>query len=222
MTNTIVEKANDILEKLSQDKVLAKYIDTTYPIPRNYVGEGQIKLIVLGQDPTIKDVSKRGNIETALNLDTNGSVHGYLAGVCQKMDIDLKQNVYATNLYKNFFITPPTQIRELDIFKEFLNPWLELLKDELAQYKAIPVITLGEPILFRLELFNPLKHLREYWGYTPDWKIGLLGPLQHLRPIDNLLGRTIFPFPHQPSLRKEFYKMRMDEYIEYMRVNAYS
>ena len=59
MTNAIVEKANDVLEKLCQDKILVKYIDTTYPIPHNYIGSGQIKLIVFRQGPTTKNTISR-------------------------------------------------------------------------------------------------------------------------------------------------------------------
>ena len=63
---------------------------------------------------------------------------------------------------------------------------------------------------------------REYWGYTAEWKAGQFGTLSYVKPEENLLGRIIFPFPHQPSLRKQFYKDRMDKYIAFVRVNAFS
>jgi len=66
------------------------------------------------------------------------------------------------------------------------------------------------------------NRLRNYWGYTSEWKSGKFGLLDYIKPEENLLGRTIFPFPHQPSLRKQFYKEQMDGYIAYVRVNAFS
>jgi hypothetical protein len=219
---SIQEKATSTLELIKRDKALAKYIDSSYPIPKPFIGEGPIKLIFLGQDPTVKKTSDRVKIKTVLNLDTNKSVRAYLAGVCLKLGLDIEQNVYATNLFKNFFIHPPTQIKEINIFSEFLPVWLPLLNDELSQYENVPVITLGEPVL--QAILNPEmpKKLREYWGYTKEWKLGKFGSKKFIRPSENRLGRTIYPFPHQPSLRKEFYKSQMDKYIAFVKTNAFS
>ncbi|MCX6078805.1 MAG: hypothetical protein NTW32_04655 [Chloroflexi bacterium] len=128
------------------------------------MGSGSIKLIVLGQDPTVKNEASRKSIKTVLNLDKNGSARAYLSGVSQKLGIDLKQHVYATNLFKNFFVQPPTQIKQIDIFQTFLPAWLPYLKDELAQYPDIPVITLGEPVLQTILMPGLPDRLREYWG----------------------------------------------------------
>jgi len=222
MIDNIVEKAEHILETSSHDEVLAKYIDTRLCIPHPYLGNGPVKLVVLGQDPTVKNAASRRLIKTVLNLDKKGSARSYLACVCQGLGIDLEHNVYATNLYKNFFIQPPTQIKEIDIFRTFLNKWLPLLEEELAQFAGVPVITLGEPVLTPLLKSGVPIRLREYWGYTSEWEIGQLQPLKYIRPDNNLLGRTIFPFPHQPSLRKQFYKKRMNEYIAFMKASAFA
>jgi hypothetical protein len=223
MNNDITVKAERSLEELRQDSHLSPYIDPQYGIPSPYIGKGPIRLIVLGQDPTVKNAASRQSIRTVLNLDTNGSVRGYLSGVCQKLGIDLSQNVYATNLFKNFFVEPPTQIQKkgFDIFQAFLPVWLPLLDEELGQYPAIPVITLGEPVLQTLLAPGMPTRLRDYWGYAPEWKEGKLGAFQFIKPAENKLGRTIFPFPHQPSIRKEFYKMRMDGYIAFMKAIAF-
>lgn len=213
----IVEEARFVLATLQCNSTLSKYIDFSNPIPQPFQGTGDIKLIVLGQDPTVKDAKARAKIKTVLNLDKNGSVRAYLSGVSQKLGIDLQQNVYATNVYKNFFITPPTQIEDIDIFQTFLPAWLPILKNELAQYEGVPVVTLGEPILKALLMGDAPRRLREYWGYTPEWKTGNFGSLSHIKLGENLLDRTIYPFPHQPSLRKQFYKNRMDDYIAYLK-----
>lgn len=223
MIDDIKVKANNILSQLFQDEKLSKHLDPTLGIPEPYRGTGTIRLIVLGQDPTIKDIAKRKNIKTVLNLDTNGSARGYLAGVCLGLGLDLKQNVYATNLFKNFFTSPPTGIKGRDILKEYLDPWLRLLQEELAPFDNVPVITLGEPVLKLLLEGDSLHPLREHWGYVAKWQSGLLfRELKYVKPEDNRLQRTLFPFPHQPTLRKGFYRIRRNDYIDFMKMTAFS
>jgi len=179
-------------------------------------------MIVLGQDPTVKNAEDRQFIKTVLNLDKHGSLKAYLAGVCNGLGISIEENVYATNLYKNFFIQPPTQIAQIDIFQEFLGVWLPLLKEELAQFGDVPVLALGEPILGVLVNQDVASHVRQYWGYTPQWKSGHLLPLQCVKPQDNRLGRLMFPFPHQPSLRKQFYKATIGAYTSFVNATSFS
>jgi hypothetical protein len=223
MITEIVHKAKIILEQIRQDENLGRYINPTLDIPRPFRGAGPIKLVILGQDPTIKAISKREKIKTVLNLDTNGSARSYLAGVCLGLGIDLKQNIYATNLFKNFFTSAPTEIKEISILKACLNPWLQLLIEEIAPFENVPVLTLGEPVL-KLLLKEESKHpLREHWGYIAKWQSSLLfEKLKFVRPEDNRLGRVLFPFPHQPSLRKGFYKLRRNDYTEFMKKTAFS
>jgi len=222
MASTIEERANSILEQLKRDKRLGQYVDGTLPIPKPYQGSGEIKLIVLGQDPTVKAVRDREAIRTVLNLDKKGNVRTYLAGVCNDLGLRLAENVYATNLYKNFFIRPPTQITEIDVFQEFLGFWLPLLKDELEPFPGVPVITLGEPVLAPLLGKNVSARVRDYWGYMPGWKEGKAKPFQYIRATDNQLNRILFPFPHQPSLRKEFYETHLRGYIAFVKATAFS
>ena len=222
MVNRVEERANHIFERLKQDKRLGRYVDETLPVPSPYRGSGAIKLIVLGQDPTVKNPEGRRAIITVLNLDRNRSVRAYLAGVCNGLGIQIAENVYATNLYKNFFIHPPTKITEIDVFQEFRDAWLPLLKDELEAFADIPVITLGEPLLAPLVGENVSAKVRVYWGYTPEWKAGRVKPFGYIRAADNQLNRTIFPFPHQPSLRKLFYKARMSDYVSFVKAVAFS
>lgn len=222
MVNRIEERANHILERLKQDRRLGRYVDETLPIPSPYRGSGAIKLIVLGQDPTVKNQESRRAIRKVLNLDRNRSVRSYLAGVCSGLGIQIAENVYATNLYKNFFVHPPTKITEIDVFQEFRDAWLPLLKEELETLAGIPVISLGEPLLAPLVGETVSAKVRDYWGYTPGWKAGRRRPFGYIRAADNLLDRTIFPFPHQPSLRKQFYKTRMSDYVLFMKSVAFS
>lgn len=217
----IRERAHRAVEELNRDRQLGKYIDTSLETPQPYRGQGKIRLIVLGQDPTIRAVEKRQDIKTVLNLDKNGSVRAYVAGVCNDLGIKATENVYATNLYKNFFVRPPTQIAEVDIFQEFVGAWLPLLIDELAEFPGVPLITLGEPLLAPLVNDGVPAKVRHYWGYVPHWEMQRLLPYQYIKPQQNKLARVIFPFPHQPSLRKKFYRTKMKEYTRFVRTTAF-
>ena len=85
--NTLEARANHIFDQLKQDESLGRYVDGTLPIPKPYHGTGEIRLIVLGQDPTVKNPQGRKTIKTVLNLDRNRSVRAYLAGVCNGLGI---------------------------------------------------------------------------------------------------------------------------------------
>jgi hypothetical protein len=223
MDNIEVE-ADKILKQLTQDERYARYVDAALPIPKPYKGLGIIKLIVLGQDPTIKNPLGRKSIETVLNLDKNGSVRAYLAGVCNDLGIKITENVYATNLYKNFFIQPPTQITRItkvDLFQTFINPWLPLLLQEIAQFVDVPILTLGQPILAPLVKRVSAK-LGYYWGHTPDWMEGGINPFKFIGAEENLLNRIIFPFPHQRTRQNPFYKTHLRDYTLFMRSVVYS
>lgn len=215
--NNIELEANHILMQIMKSEQHAKYVDATLPIPKPFNGSGPIKLIVLGQDPTVKNPLGRKSIKTVLNLDKNRSVRAYLAGVCNDLEIQITENVYATNLYKNFFVHPPTQITDVDIFQAFIHFWLPLLLQEIAQFVDVPVLSLGEPILSPLVQGKTSKKVRDYWGYIPRWKEGQIKPFNFIEAENNLLNRAIFPFPHQPSIRKEFYKTLMRDYTLFMK-----
>jgi len=127
---TTEEKANQILNKLKQDPEISQFEDAPFPIPKNFKGVGEIKLILFGQDPTVKNLKSRAKITTVLNLDRNGHLRRYLEGVCEVMGLKLDENVCATNYFKNFFIKPPTQIEEINIFEKFTQIWLPFLLEE--------------------------------------------------------------------------------------------
>lgn len=213
----VQRRAEGLLEHLSSDARLGRFVDTSLGIPQPFHGSGEIRLIVLGQDPTAKDVSSRAGIKTVLNLDRRGGLRIYLTRICSDLDLDLDENVYATSLFKNFFVRQPKQIEEIDVFQEFSPIWLPLLQDELARFPQVPVITLGQPLLATLVREGASPQVRDYWGYTPRWKSGEAGPFQYLKPGENHLDRTIFPFPHQTSIRKPFYKEHLRDYTAFVK-----
>lgn len=223
MTNSIkteiARRSADVLGTIRADSRLSGYVPTDR-LPGVYMEADDardIRLVVVGQDPTVKDERSRETIETVLNLDKpRGSLHRYMSMICDGLGLDLRRHVYATNYAKSFFIRPPTQINECDVLAEFSQYWLPLLRDELALFPGRPVIPLGEPLLKAL-LFDPKEALvRSYWGYTQDWAV--TQPIfASVCPEANRLGRRLFPFPHQPSLRKRFYRAALNPYLAYVR-----
>jgi uracil-DNA glycosylase len=211
----VEQRARELLKDLAADPHLGRFVDSALGIPEIYKGSGEIRLIILGQDPTVKNIHSRAAIRTVLNLDKGGSLRNYLSRVCNNLGLDLDRNVYATNYLKNFFIKPPTQIKEIDVFQEFASIWLPLLHDELSMFPQVAVITLGQPLLSALVNEGASPHVRDYWGYVPGWTSGEAGPLQCLEPGENRLERVVFPFPHQPSIRKRFYKERFEDYTAF-------
>jgi hypothetical protein len=218
----IHQEATKVLTQLQADPNLARFVHPTLGIPEVYHAKGEIRLIVLGQDPTVKNPRSLSAIKTVLNLDKRGSLRNYLSRVCEGLGLDLDQNVYATNFLKNFFVKPPTQIEEIDIFDVFRPSWLPLLQEELALFPRATVITLGEPLLAALVLGDASPQVRDYWGYTALWKSGETGPFNYVAAENNRLGRTLFRFPHQPSIAKRFYAERLADYTAFVRQEALS
>ena len=210
-------KANYILNQLRQDPELSQFVDFSLPIPKTYKGSGDIKLIILGQDPTVKNPKSRAKINTVLNLDRNGHLRRYLEGVCEGLGLTLDENVYATNYIKNFFIEPPTQIEEVNIFEKFTPIWLPFLLEDLEKFLGVPVLTLGEPLLGTIVTNDASPKVSYYWGYQPDWQHRGIGEFHYLKAERNTLGRRVFPYPHQPSLQKQFYRKHMNDYTKFSR-----
>lgn len=201
----IREQSLQVFETLKSHPKLSKFVDHRLNIPDCYSTTGDVKLIILGQDPTVKNPKSREKIKTVLNLDVNGSLLRYLGEICNSLEIDIGKNIFATNLFKNFFIAPPTTIKEINIFREFLPHWLPVLKDEINSYPEALIITLGEPLLSVLVNEDASKLVRYYWGYLSDWQTGSTSAFRYIKELDNILGRKIFPFPHQPSLRADIF-----------------
>lgn len=178
--------------------------------PYNEAGK-DIKLIIIGQDPTIKNEKQRCKINATLNLDKSGAIRKYVEDICEGLKISLT-NVYATNVFKYFYTVPPAGTFE--VLEKHLTPNLNLLKKELSAFQQCPIITLGEPVL-RLLANNKTK-VREYWDYNP--KTGLTnGNFKFVSANDNKLNRIIFPFCHQPSIRKDFYKNTLNQYVHFVK-----
>lgn len=72
------KRHTEILTQMMQDRALSPHINPRLRIPTIHRGKGRIRLIVLGQDPTVKDEKSRHGINIVLNLKGHGALHNYL------------------------------------------------------------------------------------------------------------------------------------------------
>jgi len=61
-----------------ENDFLENQIDTNLSVIPPYRGKGEIKLIVIGQDPTVKNDKSRSKIRVTLNLDVENSLRKYI------------------------------------------------------------------------------------------------------------------------------------------------
>ena len=164
-----------------------------------------ISLIIIGQDPTVQNEIAREDIEYTLNLDKAGALKTYIRQICEGLNISF-ENIYATNVFKYFYTIPPAQT--MHILQAHLELNLALLKEEITTFPNAKIITLGEPVLQLLA--GEEQKVRNFWGYNGN-------PFSYCSAINNSLGRNFYPFPHQPSIRKVFYREHLRDYIEFVR-----
>lgn len=211
----IQQRARRIRGQILRNPQLARHLDKRVThIPEPFMGNGPITLVVIGQDPTVRRVESRKSIRMVLNLDNkNGSLHKYLDGVCRALGLSLAKNVYATNLYKCLFASPPADDESL--LTQHFNYWIALLQEELAQFPSACVITLGEPLLRQLVL-DAKNNVSYYWNYVGRTKSNK--EFLTVKADQSRLGREFFPFPHQPAIgRSKFYKKYLDDYCCFLR-----
>lgn len=208
----IIKKAESVRTKLkNQNDFSVNQIDMSLPIIPPFIGTDEIRLIIIGQDPTIRNSATRKKITCTLNLDKKNVLKVYIDEICKELDISI-ENVYATNLFKYFYTIPPADTTE--VLQNHLTLNLNVLKQELAAYKNTPVIVLGETILQLLTTNKTM--IRTFWDYNKKTRASS-GNFSISTATDNKLNRDFYPFPHQPSLRKEFYKNTLKDYIKFMR-----
>jgi hypothetical protein len=212
---SVEEKIGQVYSLILSKPHLREYVDTKHEIPRVFRGTGKIRLIVVGQDPTIINKASRKNITSVLGLDKPGKMQRYIHRICEGLSLDLLKELYATNLFKNFFEEPPDH--NSDVLKKFFEMWFPVLKEEVAAYPDVPVVVLGDPVLNFIAGDGDVRYVRNFWGYHEGWKKGENEPFKHLPPNENLLKANVYPFPRVSSIIKEFYFERFDNYINYIK-----
>ena len=183
-------------------------------IPKPHKGSGKMKLIIIGQDPTIRNEASRPLITEVLNLNKQDSLAKYIKNeICGGLGIDF-EDVYATNLFKYFYTKPPQDTKF--VLWANLEPNLSLLKKEISQYPNCPIITLGDPV-FQLLSGNSKNRLSKLWGYQSKDKPSS-GDFQ-MEYVEHF-GRNIFPLPHLSSWQRiAFYKNTLKDYLKFVKQN---
>ena len=97
----------------------------------------------------------------------------------------MDENVYATNLLKNFFTVPPDSLRKKkpEFFQSAADHWIPLLMEEIEEFKNVPVLPLGEPVLNCLTKSPDKVLIRYYWGYEGPAKYGK--NFSYIEPSEN-------------------------------------
>ncbi|MGE4588700.1 MAG: uracil-DNA glycosylase family protein [Acidaminococcaceae bacterium] len=210
----VLYEAEKIREQLLKDNRVSNFIDKENErIPEPYLGGKEIKLIIIGQDPTVRNENSRKNITTVLNLNKeNSALFKYINEISTSLNCEIKENVYATNLLKCFFTVPPASIK--NFVSEQTGYWLPLLREEIAAYPNAKIITLGEPV-FQTLVSSGFKKVNKYWAYCGN-TTAIVNNFSYCKDEDNKLNRTIFPFPHQPTWkRNKFYGNYFSGYAQY-------
>lgn len=175
----------------------------------------EIKLVLIGQDPTVRRVESRANIKVTLNLDKENSLKAYLKRVCDILQIDIEREVYATNLYKCFFNFPPAD--DQTILTRHFKIWIDFLMNELQEFDNPIIITLGEPLIQQL-IHAENKKVKYYWDYIGKTKSG--GEFKFVESNENYLQKRIYPIAHQPTWsRNKFYNTYLKDYIGFIKQN---
>ena len=203
---------------LLKDSVLKNDIDFSNDFILPYSNANVIsdaKLIFIGQDPTVRRKESRSDINVTLNLDKKNSLKTYLKKVCDILLIDIEKEVYATNLYKCFFHSPPAE--DQTILTRHFKIWNDLLKNELNVFKNSIIITLGEPLIKQL-IHAENRKVKYYWDYIGNTKSG--GKFKFVKSNENYLQERIYPLAHQPTWsRNRFYNTYLQDYLEFIKQN---
>lgn len=210
-------RSRQIVRKLKDHPTLGPYIDDNLDVPDSYVGRGPIKLVIIGQDPTIGDAKRRREITQALMLNSEkNNLTRFLREVCSRLGLSLEDNVYARNLCKGFFTVPPSRLKSPRLVLEAGKEWLPVLLDELGLFPDATVLTLGEPVL---DVFLPgdqHRPMRWFWGYHANWRDGKFSPFRHAEGPTSHLKRAFYPFIHLNSRSRGFYKTQFDGYLTFI------
>ena len=204
---------DNIMKTIREDKEISEFIDNYKSLPKPYRGNKKIKLIILGQDPTI---DKDRQIDMVLELDKNSKLKNYIIDICDKLNIGFDE-IYATNLIKTFFTKRPKTLEKENknktIISRYAEIWFPVLEEELKEYEDVPILTLGQPVLKFLVNEDVKNELKFYWGYNSedsnrDFKV--------IEKKDNKLNRIIIPFPHITTKNNSFYKNEFDNYCKFI------
>ncbi len=224
LTHEVIQKADLIRQQMLSDADVGKFVDQHRPeIPIPHLGKEEIKLVIIGQDPTAGPDGDFVDVKTVLRLDRSGPLRRFVMQLCKELGVDLDKNIYATNACKCFLIDKPTSIAKdsgEDVLELSAALWIPLLRWELDQFPLATVVSLGQPVLSMLVLPGRPRDMRYYWGHTTHWRQGAIKDFRRIESNHCRLARMIHPFIHQPSEHgpsAPFYRSRRGQYIEFIR-----
>lgn len=218
----LLERSNAIVSNLKTNDVIGRYIESSLATPSPFMGTGPIRLVILGQDPTIDKLESRKRITTVLSLDQKDSIlYRFVNRVCIGLGFSLEENIYATNVCKNFFTEPPVRVKEPDLIGISWPNWQGLLKEELIRFPTATILTLGNPVL-RVLVCHPFsQELKHYWGYVEGWKAREVRDFRYVDVQESSIGRRFFPLPHFTNANAtELYREHFDGYLSFIRSNS--
>lgn len=222
-SSEVTQEAIEIRDLLKSKKDCADnpIDDSLNPVPP-FNGGGEIKLIIIGQDPTVDPESDINAITTTLKLNVHGPLKIYIDNVCAALGITL-ENVYATNVFKYFYTTRPAETMHVLYAHVIEN--LVLLKKELAMFPEARIITLGEPVLKLLT--GKKEKVNYYWDYIKPPKnsskdIEKCGGKFKKCDSINEINRIFYPFPHLTTVNmNRYYIKNKNAYLDYVKNDLY-
>lgn len=218
----IEKELQTIKNKLYNNPDMLKDLDLKYDFILPYSNAkniSDIKLVIIGQDPTIqtkKESSSKRQSEITSTLDlenTNGNLRKYCKLICDTFGLDIDKEVYASNLCKCVFKEKPAYN---GVLIKHSKLWLPLLKEELDVFPDnVIYITLGQPLIGQLVHSNS-KKVNYYWDYVGKTTSGK--NFKCNQPFENYLQKRIYPIAHQPTWkRNKFYNKYLLEYLSYIK-----
>jgi uracil-DNA glycosylase len=219
----LMQRSGEVVSTLARDPVLQAHVNPNPPLPRPFYGSGDIRLVIVGQDPTVANENTRKKVTTALMLNGKGHLTRFLSEVWTALGLS-SENVYATNLCKNFFEKTPTQIEKtdgVDVIGLAAPHWLPVLRQELAWFPEALVITLGEPVVRSLVRPGFAQEVKSYWGYRQGWASKGFDPFCTATAEQTVIKRGFFPLVHLNTNRKsnsaKFYQARFKDCLAFLR-----
>jgi hypothetical protein len=214
MNTMITNKATEIRNTLkAQQDFTENPIDSLIEVVPPFIGKGELKLIIIGLEPTLEKTSKKEKITTCFSLDNSGAIKNYIKNrICNELSIELN-NLYATSLFKYFYTK--SLLNDKKVTENHLEPNLKLLIEEINEYPNLPILILGQPLLKLLSL-DEKDELKKYMGSQ-----NVAGDSPYKACKNNKLNRVIFPFPHLNTLRKKqgYYYSHYKLYLEFMKTS---
>jgi hypothetical protein len=175
------------------DRLVSKYeslIWTKYQVPSAYTGEGKIKAIILGADPT--HIVNNRPIQIKSVFEINDQKSPYWRGINRNMQCvnDLtKSNVFVQNVCRNYFTRETSKNNKwLEIAREY---WIPFLREDLKSMfsENIPILMTTEFIL-NAALIDNKKRIDAFSIYSE---------CKSIPKEQNLFNRELFAFYRHPN-----------------------